>query len=250
MGYFRFVTDLYTAHRSWPLVIPVHRVTLRQDRAGTAAAAPVFNEIDLFVLCRNNTERKSKMANVPQNDLWVGLLSGAIGVIAMDLFSQGLVPLLTSDNDDEQKQGQGQPSTQSQPLDDISLIGQHHRPQESATAALGRIIYQSITGDEPGKETKPYLSYGVHWGYGIAQGGLYDAWQAQADEHSWSADLTRGLTFGTALWLFGDEGAVPLLGLQDGPTASSVGTHAQRLAMHLVYGAATAAAYHTLKRVV
>jgi hypothetical protein len=195
------------------------------------------------------------MENKRSNDVLVGLLGGAIGVMAMDLFSQEIVPRLTSDGDDQQtgqQQGQQtgqQQENQSQPLDDISLIGKHHRPQESSTVALGRIVYQWLADEEPGKETKSYLSYGVHWGYGIAQGGVYGALQANADAPDLSADLTRGLAFGTTLWLFGDEGIVPILGLQKGPTAATIGTHAQRLAMHLVYGATTAAATHALKRV-
>ncbi len=111
------------------------------------------------------------------------------------------------------------------------------------------IVYQWLTNEEPEKTTKSYLSYGVHWGYGIVQGGVYGALQANADDSTLSADLTRGWAFGTALWLFGDEGIVPILGLQQGPTAAPLGTHAQRLAMHLVYGATTAAATYALKRV-
>lgn len=192
------------------------------------------------------------------NDILLGLLGGAVGVMAMDLFSQQIMPLLQSD--DEKKQGQqGQQGNNHQEqsqwqqidaLDSISVIGKHHRQQESSTAALGRMVYQWLADEEPGKETKSMLSYGVHWGYGIAQGGVYGAWQGETVGEELGEEVAKGVAFGTALWLFGDEGIVPLLGLQKGPTASPLSNHAQRLAMHMVYGAATAVATHALKRVV
>lgn len=49
----------------------------------------------------------------------------------------------------------------------------HYRPDESATAALGRIAYNAVEQREPSKETKSELSNLVHWSNGILQGGLY-----------------------------------------------------------------------------
>lgn len=181
-------------------------------------------------------------------DLVVGLLGGVAGVIAMDLFSQQIVPMLTQD-DGEQGRGQShdqQGRQHEQPLDSISVIGQHHRQNESSTAALGRILYHWATDEDPDKKTKSSLSYLVHWGYGIAQGGVYASMRGPVE----GADLPGGMAFGTALWLLGDELAVPMLGLQDGPTADGVGTHVNRLAMHLVYGVTTAATVQMLRRLV
>jgi len=54
--------------------------------------------------------------------------------------------------------------------------------------------------------------------------------------------------FGTALWLFGDEIAAPLLGLADKPTEYHVTTHVQALLQHLGYGIATVATTNALAR--
>ena len=54
--------------------------------------------------------------------------------------------------------------------------------------------------------------------------------------------LRDGALYGAALWLFGDELAVPLLGLSDKPTAYHPARHAHSLAQHLGYGFALAAA--------
>ena len=77
-------------------------------------------------------------------------------------------------------------------------------------------------------------------------GGLYGL----ARSRTATPDAAGGAAFGTALWLFGDEFAVPLLGLAQGPTAFPVRQHLHRLGAHLAYGLATAAATQALNTVV
>jgi hypothetical protein len=61
-------------------------------------------------------------------------------------------------------------------LDSISLIGQHHQEGESSTAAVGRIAYLIVTGQEPqSEETKTVLSYLVHWIISMSISGGYGA---------------------------------------------------------------------------
>ncbi len=130
-------------------------------------------------------------------------------------------------------------------LDEMDVAGQHHEEGESSTAAMGREAYEAATGEEPSDETKTELSQGVHWSYGTLMGGLYGAWRGRQE----GLDAAGGLTFGTALWLLGDELAVPLLGLAQGATAFPPAQHAHRLGAHLAYGlaaAATAQAGHVL----
>ena len=62
-------------------------------------------------------------------------------------------------------------------------------------------------------------------------------------------DLAGGIAFGAALWLFNDELLVPLLGLQDGPTAAPPVQHVNRLGAHLAYGSATALTTQLLSEV-
>lgn len=196
------------------------------------------------------THQNNEQMTDTSKDLLIGLLGGAAGVIAMDLFSQKIMPMLTQSDEqnDEQnaskQKGNGQEQQTEHALDSISVIGEHHRPNESSTAALGRILYHWTTDENPDKSTKSTLSYLVHWGYGIAQGGVYATMRGPVS----GSDLLGGMAFGSGLWLFGDELAVPMLGLQDGPTAEPISTHANRLAMHLVYGVTTAATVQWLRR--
>lgn len=180
-------------------------------------------------------------------DFTIGLVGGAVGVLAMDLFRQHVSPLLMPDDNGQgangnTRQGEGGSERQQAAL---SLIGQHHRPDESATAALGRILYQAVEEREPDKATKTALSNLVHWSYGILHGGLYGAVRPALA----GGDLLGGAIFGAGLWIVGDELAVPLLGLQDGPSAAPPSTHLNRLALHLAYGMATAATTQLLKQI-
>ncbi len=162
------------------------------------------------------------------------MIGGAVGVLAMGFYEQKISPLLVDPNQaadaDEDK------NAAEQPLHSIAIIGIQHHKDESSTAALGRILYEQMAGKEPQSGVKSLLSNAIHWSYGIAQGGIYGLARADVD----GLDLLGGSAFGLGLWLFGDELVVPLLGLQDGPTAYSSATHTNRLAMHVVYGATTA----------
>ena len=55
--------------------------------------------------------------------------------------------------------------------------------------------------------------------------------------------------FGALLWAGNDEGLVPLLGLQDGPAASPVSGHLNRLGAHLFFGTALGLGVWALDRV-
>lgn len=130
-------------------------------------------------------------------------------------------------------------------LDDVSAVGEQAREQESATAAVGRIVHQTLTGREPGSELKEALSYWVHWEYGVTMGGLYGA----ARPYPRGSAVRGGTIYGTLLWLLGDELIVPLLGLSEGPTAHSKEEHLQSWGAHVAYGIGTAAATKALLRI-
>lgn len=184
---------------------------------------------------------------------WKGFVAGMIGsvagLIAMQIYWQRIAPIVNEQlgsNSNERDQNE-EPAGGNGSLDDISLIGQQYRDDESATAALGRIFYRQLTGRAPEtEEAKTMLSYLVHWAYGMFQGGLYTALRSDAQ----GLDLGGGLVYASGLWLFGDEMAVPLLGLQAGPTAVPLAQHANRWGAHLAYGLGTAVASHTLRRLV
>jgi hypothetical protein len=174
------------------------------------------------------------------------MIGGAAGLLAMQAYWQRVAPQVKENVD----LGGREAYPETANLDDISLIGQQHREEESSTAALGRMIYQAITGKEPqSEETKEALSYLVHWGYGLLQGGLYGAARA-GNGHSRGLDLLGGAVHATGLWLLGDEAAVPLLGLQEGPTAVRPVGHLNRYGAHLAYGLTTAATTQLLEKMV
>jgi hypothetical protein len=179
-----------------------------------------------------------------------GSLAGIAGLAAMGWYFKAVAPLvsdfLQGDREPEGAEG-GERDRKSSSLEDISIVGRQHRPGESSTAALGRIAYAATFGSEPrAKETRTLLSYLVHWGYGILQGGTYGALRVDAE----APDLAGGAVFGAGLWLLGDELAVPALGLQEGPGAVTVAQHVNRAGAHLCYGAATAFSYQVLRRLV
>ncbi len=175
----------------------------------------------------------------PLQSFTIGIAGGLIGTLAMDYYQQSIAPQLFP-------QAENQQASQNSSADSISLIGRQYRQDESSTDALGRIAYTQVKGYEPDKVTKATLSNTVHWSYGLLQGGLYGLARAGVND----LDIPGGLAFGAGLYLLGDEMAVPMLGLQNGPTAFSAGEHLQGIATHLVYGVATAVATQCLHRLI
>lgn len=165
-----------------------------------------------------------------------GALGGAAGTLAMRLYWSAATAITGRD---PRTLTSGPPP---HALDDLSVAGPQHEQGEGSTAAAGRIAYEAATGEAPSSETKETLSYTVHWGYGLAMGGLYGLVRGRAP----GADAAGGLAFGAALWLVGDELMVSLLGLAKGPTAFPPAQHAHRLGAHAAYGLTTAAAAQTL----
>jgi hypothetical protein len=166
--------------------------------------------------------------------LGYGVLGGAVGLLAMELVKRVTAPLV-------RRRGP-------RPIDEdliarssMSVIGRHHGPEESATDALGRILYENLAGRAPSAATQRKLSWAVHIGYGLVVASLYGAVRGGRDRGVAGA-VTSGALFGAGLWLLGDELAAPLLGLSDKPTAYPVNSHLQSLAQHLGFGVATAAA--------
>jgi hypothetical protein len=170
----------------------------------------------------------------------LGVAGSVAGLMAMAYYWQIVPALFKGESSQGSKNDAGEAPSQ-----DISLIGKQYREDESSTAALGRIIYSQIVGQEPrSQETETALSYLIHWVYGMLAGGVYGAVAGRSK----GLAIKGGLAYGTALWLYGDEAMVPLLGLQGGPMAVSPAQHAHRLGAHLAYGLGTAAATQLLQR--
>jgi hypothetical protein len=119
-----------------------------------------------------------------------------------------------------------------------------HRPQapgssssseEPATAKLARRIARTVLGRELRDDEIKIAGPLVHYGYGTLAGGLYGLMA----EVSPAATKGTGSAYATALWLFGDEIAVPKLGLSKPPSNQPAKVHAKALAAHMVYGVAS-----------
>jgi hypothetical protein len=173
----------------------------------------------------------------------VGVIGGVAGLWAMRYYWQNIAPLVTEVLPEPKRQFQQPPSS----LDEISVVGKQYERGESSTEALGRMAFERVVGQEPqSEETKVALSYFVHWLFGLLQGGMYGTMRGNAA----GLDLKGGLLHATGLWLLGDELAVPLLGLQKGPTATSMAQHVNRLGAHLSFGLGTSVATQILRRIV
>jgi len=180
---------------------------------------------------------------------WKGFVIGAMGsvagLLAMRWYWAQVAPAVQENVD----LGGTDVYPENLDLDDISQVEREPDPDESATAVLGSLAYERVTGSEPEtEETRTALSYLTHWGYGMLQGGLYGAARA-ANGTDKGLDLGGGVAHGLGLWLLGDEVTVPLLGLQEGPTAVAPAGHLNRLGAHLAYGLATAATTQLLRRI-
>jgi hypothetical protein len=173
--------------------------------------------------------------------LVLGAAGGAAGTLAMGYFLQAMASLSGSSDSGESSNS----ARAWHALDDISLLGKHYHDDESSTAALGRIIYQTLAGKEPEQETKTAMSQIVHWSFGTSMGALYGAIRG----HAGIPDATGGALFGSAVWLFASELMIPLLGLSSGPTTSPAQAHANYLGGHIVYGVTTATVTQLLHRI-
>ncbi len=110
---------------------------------------------------------------------------------------------------------------------------------------MGRMAYKRLAGHPPKEaETKSTLSYLVHYGYGALQGGLFGVLTAFRKDST----LVAGPAFGTGLRLFGDEVAVSVFGLANGPGMYPLRQHLHRWGAHLTYGVTVATTIKLLRR--
>ena len=159
----------------------------------------------------------------------LGVLGGAAGLLSMRLYWRYAAPQVN------RLAGQH-----------ASWLTRHQRQEAALTAALGRVVYHALTGEDPGSATERALSLLVHWGYGLGQGGVYGALRGGAA----GSPLVEGAVFGMVLWLLGNELAAPLLGLPSGRGAAPALGHLNRLGARVSYGLGCALTTRLLYKVV
>ena len=103
---------------------------------------------------------------------------------------------------------------------------------DDTTVRAASAVSEGLFGHKLTPSEKKVAGPAVHYLLGTGVGGLYGA----AAEITPNVTAGAGLPFGAVFWLVVDEGAVPLLGLSDGPTAYPLSVHAYALSSHFVYG--------------
>jgi len=167
-----------------------------------------------------------------------GAVASLAGVLAMDMYTRAMKKFVAPNKPPRKR------SRKRGALDDISAVGMQARKDEPSTETVARLAYKAVADEELTKQTRERMGQVVHWVYGIGVGAIYGALRSRFP----SSPMIAGLGYGTALWLLGDEIAVPVLGLSKGPTAHAPAVHAKSLGAHLVYGLTTAAATRALSR--
>jgi hypothetical protein len=113
-----------------------------------------------------------------------------------------------------------------------SVVGSQPEVQDDTTVRAASAVSEGVFGHKLTQSEKKIAGTAVHYVLGTGVGGLYGA----AAEIEPNVTAAAGLPFGAAFWLVVDEGAVPLLGLSEGPMAYPLSVHAYALSSHFVYG--------------
>lgn len=124
---------------------------------------------------------------------------------------------------------------------------QKKKPQggDDATVKTANAISRSLTGHAVDPSRKKRAGAAVHYTYGMVIGAVYGALAGAVPVVA----SRRGMAYGAAAWLGGDEVSVPALGLGPSPMETPVAAHLQALASHLVYGAVTDGVFRLLTSV-
>ena len=170
------------------------------------------------------------------NNVWKGLAAGLIGGLVaswtmnrfQDVWSQVAKGIQTGPvNQFHNISGEG---GEEAPQDPVS--GSKPEVQDDTTVRAASAVSEGVFGHKLTQSEKKIGGTAVHYVLGTGVGGLYGA----AAEIEPNVTAAAGLPFGAAFWLVVDEGAVPLLGLSEGPMAYPLSTHAYALSSHFIYG--------------
>ncbi len=156
--------------------------------------------------------------------LFVGLIGGAVGVLALKLYWELESQILPADFNpplpDEVKM-----------LPDFKpAFGQLYRDGESPTAAAGRFLYEQATHEEPDAATRHQLDDAALFAWGMGAGALYGATRTTT---RWR-DIAGGFFYGLRLFA-GDTIGMALLGLRADPKQISAREHVSWLLGHWVF---------------
>jgi hypothetical protein len=118
--------------------------------------------------------------------------------------------------------------------------------EEDATVKTAVAVSRNLFEHELSASEKRIAGPAVHYVYGSLVGAVYGG----VAELLPVTAAGFGMPFAIAVWLLGDEIAVPALGLGKGPTEVPVDVHADALAAHLMYGVTTDVLRRIIKHVI
>ncbi|HEY0546986.1 MAG TPA: DUF1440 domain-containing protein [Pyrinomonadaceae bacterium] len=190
-------------------------------------------------------QSKRRSTGVHGDDVLKGLAAGFVGgLVASFVMNQfqalcGKLMEGVEKSHGAQSLQQGKPDTADKPVND-----ENDEESDDATERLASAISENIFGKELTKPEKETAGTAIHYLYGTATGAFYGA----AAELAPVVTAGIGMPFGTLVWVAGDEGAVPALGLSKSPTEYPLSTHVYSLASHLVYGLTAEAVRRAVRR--
>jgi putative membrane protein len=167
-----------------------------------------------------------------------GLLAGLAASWVMNEFQELRPQSSGSQGDQGHDEGQAEPQERKE-----ELAGSN--ADDDATVQTAQVIAQKVLHRDLTQEEKRIAGPAVHYAYGSVVGALYGGLAELLPVVS----SGMGLPFGAALWLMGDEVAVPALGLAKPPTEYPPAAHADALAAHFMYGMTTDVLRRVLRHV-
>ncbi len=174
-------------------------------------------------------------------DVWKGFAAGLIGGLVaswtMNRFQDGWTKVakgIESRSENQVYNGSGEYAEdleKTSVTQELKFASEPEVPDDTTIRAASAIS-EGIFDHKLTPGEKKIAGTAVHYLLGTGVGGLYGA----AAELAPNVTTGGGLPFGAVFWLVVDEGAVPLLGLSEGPMAYPVSIHGYALSSHFVYG--------------
>lgn len=163
------------------------------------------------------------------NGALAGLLAGAAGAVAMNMFQRVAARAGEGREADDATIGLPRTGRGPQPAQAIG------NASDDATAKVANAALSMVGYELNDPRAKQMAGEFVHLAFGALNGALYGI-AAELDPRVTAA---AGVPFGTSVWAVADEGVVPALGLSRGPREASAGLLAYGFMSHVVYGLTT-----------